>query len=109
MSKPKSLSAQRGFILSPHRGGKAATPTPRSPYQLRIVPDGGTPRTLECPRSVQVPLGVMSYASSFACDCGVSGRVEVLELVDGTWKATRVLDVKSSAPTGWREPAPSDI
>lgn len=98
----------RPFILSPHRGGKSANPSPRSPYRLRIVPAEGTPRVLECPRTIQVVSGVLRHASSFAADCGAHGRVEVLELVDGEWTPTHVLDVKSSAPAGWRHPSPSD-
>lgn len=96
---PKS----RPFILSPHRP-KSAAPSPPSPFRLRIVPGEGAPRTLECPRRVQVLTGAMRHATSYAADCGISGQVEVLELMDGTWTATRVLDVKSSSPAGWRQP-----
>lgn len=98
------MPKQRAFILPPHRQRPAA-PTPPSPFRLRVVPGAGTPRTLDCPRRFQELPGVKRYAASFAADCGLSGRVEVLELVDGEWKPTHVLDVKNSAPAGWRDVA----
>lgn len=98
-----ALPKPRPFILAPHRP-RAATPRPPSPYRLRLVPEGREARTLDCPRTVTGLPGAKRHAATFASDVGVSGRVEVLEVVDGDWKPTCVLDVRNSAPAGWHPP-----
>lgn len=92
------------YFNFPEHRRRLAKPTPPSPYRLRVVPDGGKARTIECPRHVLTPAQAEYQAKRFASDCGLAGHVEILELVDGAWAPTRIMDVKNSAVTGWRTP-----
>lgn len=72
-----------------------------SPYRLALLPEGGSPRHIECPRSVDTLVRGKSYARSWAADVGVRGTITVEKRVGVEWIGIAIARIRNSELVGW--------